>query len=88
MDRSKVEDRLAATGYELLVWEDHSPLLKQLAAQLIWTYGSLDAFWSAVAGPAAEDALDNGRPGGGQRSTSHRATTSASGASRKDFKFV
>ena len=65
VDRSKVEDRLAATGYELLVWEDHSPLLKQLAAQLIWTYGSLDAFWSAADGPAGEDALDNGKPGGG-----------------------
>jgi arsenite methyltransferase len=52
VDRPSVENRITAAGYDLLLWEDHSVLLKQLAAQLVWTYGSLDAFWSAVAGPS------------------------------------
>ena len=66
--RFTVEARIAAAGYELLLWEDHSELLTQLAAQLVWTYGSLDAFWSAIAGPAAAGTMRRGaeacrRPG-------------------------
>ena len=48
VDRATVEGRLADVGLNLEIWEDHTPLLKQLAAQLIWIYGSLDAFWSAL----------------------------------------
>jgi arsenite methyltransferase len=48
VDRATVESRVADASLDLLLWEDHSPLLKQLAAQLVWTYGSLDAFWSAL----------------------------------------
>jgi arsenite methyltransferase len=48
VDRATVEKRLEDGGLNLEIWEDHTPLLKQLAAQLIWTYGSLDAFWSAL----------------------------------------
>jgi arsenite methyltransferase len=48
VDRETVESRVAHAGLDLELWEDHTPLLKQLAAQLIWTYGSLDTFWSAV----------------------------------------
>lgn len=48
VDRATVENRVAEAGFDLELWEDHTPLLKQLAAQLVWTYGSLDAFWSAL----------------------------------------
>lgn len=67
--RFTVEDRFTAAGYDRLLWEDHSLLLKQLAAQLVWTYGSLDAFWSAVGGLCVAGAMDRsgtercGRPG-------------------------
>jgi SAM-dependent methyltransferase len=53
VDRNTIEGRINTTGYDLLLWEDHSELLIYLAAQLIWTYGSLDAFWSFVGGPDA-----------------------------------
>jgi arsenite methyltransferase len=56
VDRTTVVSRLADAGLKLEIWEDHTPLLKQLAAQLIWTYGSLEAFWSALGG---SDAVDN-----------------------------
>lgn len=65
--RSIVEDRIAAAGYDLMVWEDHSVLLWQLAAQLVWTYGSLDAFWSAVSGPDAAGVPGSGGAAGCRR---------------------
>jgi arsenite methyltransferase len=69
VDASTVQQRIAAAGFEMLLWEDHSQVLKQLAANLILTYGSLDAFWSTVAGPDAAPAMNRcggasgGRPG-------------------------
>jgi SAM-dependent methyltransferase len=51
--RSTAQARITHTGFDLLLWEDHSQRLKQLAARLAWSYGSLDAFWSAVDGSAA-----------------------------------
>ncbi|MEJ2157350.1 MAG: class I SAM-dependent methyltransferase [Desulfobacteraceae bacterium] len=63
VDKKTVLDRVADAGYELLMWEDHSPLLKQLAAQLAWTYGSLDDFWSAVGGSCAAGAMGTNRTG-------------------------
>jgi arsenite methyltransferase len=62
--RPTVEKRLCAAGFDLVLWEDHTPLLKRLAAQLVWTYGSLNAFWSAVGGPQAAQAMSrNGQYG-------------------------
>ncbi len=37
--------RLVANGFEIKLWEDHSAALKEFAARLIFTYGSLEAFW-------------------------------------------
>jgi SAM-dependent methyltransferase len=37
--------RLAAHGFKIRLWEDHSAALKEFAARLIFTYGSLEAFW-------------------------------------------
>jgi arsenite methyltransferase len=67
VDRATTEDRIAAADFDLLLWEDHSARLKQLAAQLILSYGSLDAFWSAVAGPDAATAPCGSGAGGGGR---------------------
>ena len=69
VDRETVERRIADAGLDLELWEDHSPLLKQLAAQLIWTYGSLEAFWSALGRSDTSENLHqggtacSGRPG-------------------------
>jgi SAM-dependent methyltransferase len=65
--RTTVEARIATAGFDLLLWEDHSMLLKQLAGQLIWTYGSLDAFWSVIAGSDAAGAFNSGGGGGCRR---------------------
>jgi SAM-dependent methyltransferase len=67
VNRDTAQTRVMAAGFDLLLWEDHSLLLKQLAAQLVWTYGSLDAFWSAVYGPDAPAAAHNGGAGGCHR---------------------
>ena len=69
VDCPTVKGRIAAAGLELQLWEDHTPLLRQLAARLVWDYGSLDAFWSALGVSGAARAMhrgDNmacGRPG-------------------------
>ncbi|MEJ2153738.1 MAG: methyltransferase domain-containing protein [Desulfobacteraceae bacterium] len=63
-DRPTVEARVTAAGFDLLLWEDHSSLLKRLAAQLVWTYGSLDAFWSTLYGPGVPDGMKGGGSGG------------------------
>jgi arsenite methyltransferase len=62
--RPTVERRIAAAGFAVLLWEDHTPLLRQLAARLVWAHGSLDAFWSAVVGPEAASMMNRAGPGG------------------------
>ena len=64
--QEQIVDRVSAAGFKISVWEDHSPLLKVLAAQLVFAYGSLDAFWRSVWGgsdPAGEATKTCGRPG-------------------------
>lgn len=46
VDRFTVLDRVHGAGFEVLLFEDHTPLLRQLAAQLVWAHGSLTAFWA------------------------------------------
>lgn len=67
VDRSTVEERVGAAGFEQILWEDHTLLLRQLAAQLVWNYGSLDAFWEAVAGPAVAESIQPSQGGGCRR---------------------
>jgi arsenite methyltransferase len=45
MLRDEMVERLRAHGFEITEWQDHSDALKQFAAQLIWTHGSLTQFW-------------------------------------------
>ena len=67
VDRSTTKNRIKAAGFELLLWEDHSKALKQLAGQLVWTYGSLDAFWKTLFGPDAANLMVNSGAGGCRR---------------------
>lgn len=41
---------LGQAGFVLHCWEDHSYLLAELAAKLVFMYGSLAAFWQGFAG--------------------------------------
>lgn len=67
VDRSTTEDHISKAEFVLLLWEDHSARLKELAVQLIWSYGSLDAFWSAAGGPDAAAIMHGSGAGGCNR---------------------
>jgi len=60
-NRSALESLVVAAGFDRLVWEDHSNLLKQLVAQLILSQGSLpdfcDLFAASCSGRAGSSAL-------------------------------
>jgi arsenite methyltransferase len=45
ISRAAIIDRVAAAGFAVKLWEDHTPALNILAAQLIWANGSLSQFW-------------------------------------------
>ncbi|ABA87484.1 SAM-dependent methyltransferase, type 11 [Syntrophotalea carbinolica DSM 2380] len=58
---------LTDTGFTLHLWEDHSHLLRELAAKLIFMHGSMSAFWEQFAGETdgskMEQAVQAMRPG-------------------------
>ncbi len=54
--QDELAGRLQAGGFTLLVWEDHSEVMKTLTAQIIRSSGSLAAFW--VRAEPGVDALD------------------------------
>lgn len=41
---------IESVGFRLLVWEDHSPLLKTLTARLVWAGISIREFWGLECG--------------------------------------
>jgi arsenite methyltransferase len=43
-----VEPMLKEAGFTILLWEDHTPLLKELAARLVLSHGSLDALLGGI----------------------------------------
>ncbi|MCB2227729.1 MAG: methyltransferase domain-containing protein [Desulfarculaceae bacterium] len=45
MTPGHLESLLQEAGLEPVIWEDHSPLLTRLAAQLAWAHGSAAALW-------------------------------------------
>ncbi|GBF35222.1 hypothetical protein DCCM_4345 [Desulfocucumis palustris] len=45
LSREELERKLVFNGFDIMLWEDHSNLLKDLTARLIWSHGSLDSFW-------------------------------------------
>jgi arsenite methyltransferase len=53
MTQDELVQRLQVDGFEIIFWEDHSEMLKYLAAQMIMAHGSMSEFWSRSE-PAAE----------------------------------
>lgn len=43
--QSEIIDRVAAAGFKIALWEDHTKALNAFAAQLIWANGSLPQYW-------------------------------------------
>lgn len=56
LDRAGLTRLLAAAGFDLLVWEDHTPVLKEYVARYIIEHGSLEGLW-----PSALAAGNQGR---------------------------
>lgn len=64
VDFETLIQRTTAAGFDVLLFEDHSDLLKRLAAQLVWAYGSLAALRSAAGfGCDGSREESHGRPG-------------------------
>lgn len=67
VSQAQIQRRVEAAGFSLFLWEDHTALLKRLAAQLVFTFGSMAAFWSTMGHcrDATADlcAVNTGRPG-------------------------
>ena len=61
--RRTLHERMERAGFEVLLFEDHTPLLTQLVAKLVWAHGSLEAFWSAVGGGCGKRQAGGGQPG-------------------------
>jgi arsenite methyltransferase len=65
--KEQLLDRLAAGGFLLRRWEDHSEALTRLAVQLLWHDGSAARLWcpgrAATDPPELRDAIRHARPG-------------------------
>jgi arsenite methyltransferase len=55
--RNQIFAMVEESGFMTLIWEDHSALLKQLAGQLIFSFGSMNAFWAATCTGEHPDAI-------------------------------
>lgn len=67
-DLETVQSFFLSAGFEILLLEDHTKMLRQTAAEFVFTHGSLHAFWEAVTGDAtlataACEASSAARPG-------------------------
>jgi arsenite methyltransferase len=58
-DKDRFLNDCMATGFALTCFEDHSGLLRDFAASMIWTYGSLDQFWSQAGRCSVDPAVVN-----------------------------
>lgn len=52
LDRRDLKALFARHSLRLETWEDHTPHLTQLAAELVFAHGSLRAFWETLLPPA------------------------------------
>jgi len=46
LTREQLTENFQKRGFEIMVWEDHSEVLKQLVGQMILSHGSMNEFWS------------------------------------------
>jgi arsenite methyltransferase len=68
VSRQEITDRLQVHGFRILLWEDHSNVLKQLAARIIMAHGSMARFWCQTTGGhgdalCIQDAVAQSKPG-------------------------
>ncbi|QQE80590.1 DVU_1556 family methyltransferase [Alicyclobacillus sp. SO9] len=67
VSRKVLTDRLQESGFEVVLWEDHSRLLAELTARLIFANESAGSFWGLVCGTGlctdTKGAVNTSRPG-------------------------
>jgi len=65
--RREIIRLVEGAGFQLVLWEDHSVLLKHLAAKIVFEFGSMKEFWARFAPDCAVQDLTCGleqtRPG-------------------------
>lgn len=65
--RRQTAATVEGSGFSTVIWEDHSGVLNQLAARLVFSFGSLNAFWAATCcggdPEAIRQTVQRGRPG-------------------------
>jgi ubiquinone/menaquinone biosynthesis C-methylase UbiE len=54
-DIRQLENDLKSCGFEIMLMEDHSDLMKQLLVKTIFEHGSMNAFWQKTTGSCAVD---------------------------------
>ena len=57
VSRDEWASRMEGSGFQVKLWEDHSLALKEFAAQLVFSYGSLEAFWCRSRTGARQDEI-------------------------------
>ncbi len=45
--KDQIQSMTVRAGFNIFLWEDHTPLLKVLAGQMVFAYGSMKKFWSS-----------------------------------------
>lgn len=67
MAQSEIEARIKKSGFRILLWEDHSRFLAELAARYILARGSLQGLWGGPCenrdSPSIASAVRRSRPG-------------------------
>ncbi len=68
LGREQLEDMLALAGFKIVIWEDHSELLKELVVKLILTHGSMSNFWQQADsetfdGNGIQETIKKAKPG-------------------------
>jgi len=53
ISKDEMMSHLQVSGFEIIIWEDHSDSLKTLAKQMVCCHGSTNGFWS-VSEPAVD----------------------------------
>lgn len=70
VSREEWIERIEGRGFEVTFWEDQSQALKEFAARLIFSYGSLESFWcggrtegGTEAGREIQQTVTSAKPG-------------------------
>jgi len=50
LNKTDLTQIIEQAGFKIRIWEDHTPLLKQMACEMVFKHGSLENFWKTLTG--------------------------------------